>query len=271
MENNCIKLVVMDMDGTLLSERGVITPATKEALLAARHKGVQLAICSGRNCLNISELMCEAGLCDCHVLSLNGSYCLERTFGPVMADHRLGEKSLKRIIPLLDESGLIYAAFQGERVLDPGEAPENGDRLWAYPAVHGREALEKALPVGVNKLVVIEPTRYERLARLKERLAGVPGLCVTSSWVNNLELMPEGCSKGTAVRELAERLKLPISQVMALGDQDNDIEMLRAAGLSVAMGNASEGAKQAAKTTTDTNARDGVAKAIRRYVLEESL
>ncbi len=271
MKKNDIRLIVLDMDGTLLNERGVITSATKEALLAARAKGVHLAICSGRNCDNISNMMLDTGLDDCHVLSLNGAYCLDKPYGRVTADHRLAAPAAKQIVRILDESGLTYAAFQARIVLEPSEIPLRDDSYWGFPARRGRATLQEALPQGVNKLVVIEEKRFELLDRLRERLAGIDGLCVTSSWVNNLELMPVGCSKGTAVQELAEHLGLPLEQVMALGDQDNDIEMLMVAGLGVAMGNASENARRAAKATTETNGRDGVAQAIRRYVLEGSL
>ena len=119
---------------------------------------------------------------------------------------------------------------------------------------------------GINKIVCVEddPAVLEVVRKELEKLQG---LQVTSSWVNNLELMPAGVDKGLAVRELAQHLGLALPEVMVIGDYANDLSMFHCAGFAVAMGNASKAVKSAAHAITLTNAEDGVAYAIRKWAL----
>ena len=83
----------------------------------------------------------------------------------------------------------------------------------------------------------------------------------------NIEIMPAGMDKGKGVRDMARAMGVSMDQVMALGDENNDIPMLRAAGFGVAMGNASEETKNAARFITASNAEEGFALALETYVL----
>ena len=158
------------------------------------------------------------------------------------------------------------AAFQGD--------PPARDIFWcaqwddprAPRILKGEEAVRRALEGRVNKFVCIEEDP-ERLHALGRRLETLPGLEITSSWADNYELMPRGVSKGRAVQELAEQMGIGPDQVMTLGDFDNDLSMIEYAGFGTAMGNASPRVKAAAKYVTLTNDEDGVAAAIRKFVL----
>ena len=112
---------------------------------------------------------------------------------------------------------------------------------------------------------VMQPHGFLRQHR--RRLETLPGLEITSSWADNYELMPQGVSKGRAVKELAEKMGIGPDQVMTVGDFDNDLSMIEYAGYGTAMGNATPKVKAAAKYVTLTNDEDGVAAAIRKYVL----
>ena len=100
-------------------------------------------------------------------------------------------------------------------------------------------------------------------------LHSIPGVEINSSWWDNLEIMAAGVHKGAALRCLAQRLEIPLDEVMAIGDNENDLPMLQVAGLPVAMGNAVESVKQQCAFVTATNDEDGVARAVRRFVLHE--
>jgi hypothetical protein len=91
---------------------------------------------------------------------------------------------------------------------------------------------------------------------------------ITNSHPCNLELNPKGISKASGMRKVCELLGITMSEVVAMGDSMNDLSMIRAAGLGVAMGNAQDGVKAAADLVTATNDEHGVAKVIREYVLE---
>jgi len=134
-----------------------------------------------------------------------------------------------------------------------------------------RAALFIMAETGISKLVYVEMDHPERLTALRSALMRIPGVDVTSSWFTNLEIMPKNIHKGFAVRRLAARLGIRMDQVIAFGDNDNDALMLSEVGYGVAMGNAADAARRAALYTTDTNLRDGVAKALRRFILTDSL
>ena len=134
------------------------------------------------------------------------------------------------------------------------------------------EQAEKLLARGVNKYMIFsidDPVPLQALrARMEKEL---PRVEVSTSWVNNLEVNPKDANKAVALTALADSLNIPMSQVMAIGDNDNDIPMLRVAGVAVAMGNATANAKAAAHYETLPNSDGGVAAAIRALALGESI
>ena len=100
---------------------------------------------------------------------------------------------------------------------------------------------------------------------MRQKLALIPGILVSSSIGNNLEINAEGADKGSALMRLADALGIDRGETMAFGDGENDISMLRMAGLGVAMDNAQEPVKKAADYITGSNNDSGVASAIRRF------
>ncbi len=269
----------MDMDGTLLNERRAVSRENAEALREAARRGVHIALCSGRMTADLSCFALDAGLTDCHILGLNGACCLERPDAAPPCDiHLMDASALARCADVLHEGGMTFACFQPNRVIICDGAEPRNDLMWggnleranAPEYLHGWDEIKRHLPEGMCKLVCIANARSERLSVIRARLLPIPGLSVTASWSDNLELMPEGVSKGSAVRELAQRLGVPRESVMTLGDYDNDLPMIEYAGWGVAMGNASERVRGAARYVTLTNDQSGVAHAIRKLALSDS-
>lgn len=104
------------------------------------------------------------------------------------------------------------------------------------------------------------------LAEALAEINQLPGIHITRSAENNFEIMPEGVNKGLALQELTQVMGITMDEVMAIGDSDNDSDMLRIAGMPVVMGNGDEAVKKLAKYVTDTNDNDGVAKAIYKFI-----
>jgi Cof subfamily protein (haloacid dehalogenase superfamily) len=142
-----------------------------------------------------------------------------------------------------------------------------GNLLYTY----GMEGILSQRELGTNKIVYIDREDPARLARIREQIMKIPGVEVTSSWNNNIEIMPRDVHKGTALRALSDMLHIEQSRVMAIGDNDNDIPMLKWAGYGISMGNSSDGAKAAAEFETEDNENAGVAKAIRRFALDTGM
>lgn len=107
----------------------------------------------------------------------------------------------------------------------------------------------------------------EVIAHLKDDLSELDTITVTSSAINNLEISAKGVSKEIGVRKVCDYLQFEREDVMAIGDNLNDLQLLQYAGLGIAMGNADDQIKRIADHVTDTNEHDGVATAIKRYLL----
>lgn len=119
----------------------------------------------------------------------------------------------------------------------------------------------------IYKFIFLDEDRG-KLQNLRNRLSEIKDINVCSSWSNNIEVVDKEVSKGNSLRYLCEKLDIQEKQVIAIGDNENDLSMLNYAGLSVAMGNGEEIVKSSADIVTSSNDEDGVAKVIEKYILK---
>lgn len=279
-----IRLIAMDMDGTLLTrinpETACIPPENAAALHIAHERGVHLALASGRMPDDASFYAKDAGL-PMHIIALNGGMTLDGPLGTPTASHLLPEKTARRLVEILRDEPLEVAVFGAWEVVALREHPlswaravlgtyygREGGRL-TYRS--GGEGLEALLPHAA-KVVVLSDGNIPALEQAKARIRQeFPDLAIYASWFDNFEVNPPHVDKGTALTELAASLEIPMSQVMAIGDNGNDVSMIRAAGVGVAMGSGSEAAKAAADVITLSNEEHGVAAVIRALILGENV
>lgn len=279
MQTTDIRLIVMDMDGTLLNSHGQISPGNRDALLAAREKGIHLAIGSGRSPGDIAAFASENGLNDCALLSLNGAYCQLAPNAPAFANHTLPDETAEMLQSILRPTKTTYGFFAQNTVSIFENGATVNENFWfshmegpyAPVLLRGEEGFQSMLHNchGVNKLMCAASTQHA-MDDVLYQLQTLDSLDLFMSWPLNLEIMPRGIGKGLAVQELAEHLGLNASQVMTIGDYDNDLSMIEYAGWSVAMGNACDSIRRAAKYSTLSNDEDGVAYAIRQYALKNA-
>ncbi len=268
-----IRLIATDLDGTLLDTEGAISPRSADAVRRAREKGVIVCIATGRIHSTCAHFHRELGL-DSPIIAVNGAWIqhceeiLERHPLPQDAFEdglRIAEK--REVSPMaVIEDKMAYLA-EDKRYLDVLLGFYE-DRSCFMELNSRAEMIERMRASGCERLTFIGADTgvlSSLRAELTERFAGQ--LEVSSSWATNIEIGKAGISKGYAVGRLAEIFRIPREEVMTLGDHDNDVSMLRYAGYSVAMGNACEAAKAAARYETDTNGDEGFAKALERFVL----
>ena len=268
-----IRLIAMDMDGTLLNPAQQLSEGNRQALLEAQQAGIQLAICSGRMPGDSALFALENGLEHMAILGLNGGCCQRSPKAAPYVNHLLSVETALACCERFTQQGITFGLFLQNHVVVFQGAAEMRRCDWGShwdepgaPEMSFGGDLSALAAQGINKIVCVEDDP-RTLAALRKELEGLAGLQVTSSWINNLELMPAGVDKGLAVKELAQKLGLEASQVMVIGDYHNDLSMFRYAGFPVAMGNAPLEVKAAARAITISNAEDGVACAIRRWVL----
>ena len=267
-----IRLIAMDLDGTLLQRDGTLLPSAVQALKRARERGITVAIASGRYPENAALVFLDNGL-DGPVIGINGASVTDRAMGDCLFLHVMKDDTARMTREILDKCGVDYLLFSHKLVTTSQEGLRHhseisdGQRIGRLGRVafrHGQRAVDEALEQGVCKYYVFNNGRLDQVAKA---LASVPCLTVTRSNPQNLELMPQGVDKGSGIRELTRRLGIPLKNVMAFGDEDNDLPILTQVGFGVAMGNAPEHVKNACRYVTAPFDEDGVGQAVIRYAL----
>lgn len=278
-----IRLIAVDLDGTLLNSKVEISAASREALRAAAERGVEIAIVTGRRFHSARTLLTPLGFPltlissnGARISSLDGDAC-HRNFLPAATARKVLESTpafRPYAVVIYDIPGPGQVTMQSDGALD---GPLGWYRKNAPEALREVPDLEAAtLPECRDVIQVLfsgPPPKVEAAAPL---LAASPlSADLSLTWTRYparnmvlLDVMNRGCTKGHALRIWAERRGIQPAEVMALGDNHNDREMLEFAGRPVVMGNAEPGVCCEGWATTLSNDEDGVALAIRQYVLE---
>ena len=265
-----IRLIALDVDGTLLTSKGTVPEGAVRAIRAAREKGVRVVIATGRSAQEAVWLTGLAG-CDDRAVVLGGAAVCDAVSGRFLRRWDIPGESAARVLEILRGQPLYSMVFAGEaNLLDPSSY-SYFERNYRYPAYMDSTVVAEDVAAwirehGAQLTKIYAQGGPEAFPPLVEGLRKLPGVALTSSGSNNFEVVPAGADKGKALCLLAAEWGIAPENVAAIGDSDNDLAMLRAVGWPVAMGNASDEVKAAARLVTDTNDRDGVAKAIWKLI-----
>ena len=273
-----IKIIALDMDGTLLDSQKNVSERNRRALTACAEKGIWVVPATGRAGHGIApEIKALPGVR--YAIATNGGVVTDLLEGRNLKTCAISNEQTLSILRRLDEYPAMYDPYiEGWAITQP-EFIEHLDRYGLSPVMQRMvHATRRTVP---NIIRYVEETKKEaekinvffgeehmgERERLRRELEQIEGLFVSSSLPNNLEINREEATKGNALLWLADYLNIPHSSVMAFGDRENDVSMLRAAGIGVAMGNAIDKAKEAAAYVTSSNDDDGVAAALEYFVL----
>ncbi|MBI3454302.1 MAG: Cof-type HAD-IIB family hydrolase [Candidatus Rokubacteria bacterium] len=262
------RLVVADLDGTMRSRALGITPGVRAAVAAAQARGVRVCVATGRMWPSAAPWVKALGA-DSPVILYNGGQVFDFVAGRVLFDRRLPRAVARQALALLRREGRGQVhLYLNDRVYverpDPVTEAYAADDGVAYEVVPAFEPLLSEDPY--KMLVIGPPDRMEALGRAV-REAGVP-VHVVQSEPQYLEILPAGVSKGAALRAMLAALGIPAEEVVAVGDNWNDLEMIEAAGLGVAMGHAPAGVRARADHVCGTSEEEGFREAIERFVLD---
>lgn len=267
-----IKLVAIDIDGTLVNNQRIITPKVAESLKKARQQGVYIVLCTGRPLMGVEKYLTELELlgAEDYAITYNGGLVVNTNTGEVVVEQGLTRaqylevdtlaRSLNVHLHTSDKSA-IYTSNR-----DISRYTINEAFLVDMP-VRYRTPEEIANEVQPVKMMMIDEPEY-----LNEVIEKIPAeyfekYNLVKSTPFYLEVLNKETSKGNAVRALADKLGIAQAEVMAIGDEENDLTMIDYAGLGVAMGNATEAVKKISQAIVGTNEEDGVSQAIERFVL----
>jgi hydroxymethylpyrimidine pyrophosphatase-like HAD family hydrolase len=288
--SSATRLVVTDLDGTLLDPAGRLSPRTRQVVDELRRRGVSLALATSRRLSGVWAIAQELGG-PLWLIVYDGALTQAYPTARVLAQRTLPPAQGQRAAQIMAEAGLQpiaqHAGAAGEQLL---VAPNGGHSAWADDYLSRNAQQVEYVPVArlcagqpqALRLVAFGPVRRIRTAARavarelavgeaikSEAVIGTQVLPLGSYGAAELTVFAAGVSKGSAMSQLAVELGIPLSQVLAVGDGLNDVSMLRIAGTSVAMAGAPPVVLRAARHRAGSNAEDGAARALERFVLDQ--
>lgn len=268
------KLLVLDVDGTLLNEKKEITPRTQAALLKVQQMGVHIVLASGRPTNGVLPLAkaLELNHYGGYVLSYNGGQILNAQTGELLFEKRIDPEMLPYIDKKAKKNDFAIFTYHKDCLLT--DKPENEhvqqEAALSHMRVVGVDDFVEAIDFSPCKCMLVSDDE-EALVGLenhwKKRLDGV--LDVFRSEPYFLEVVPPFIDKGNTLGVLLSKLSILPEEVVAIGDGVCDVTMLQLAGLGIAMGNAQDSVKACADITTLSNDAEGVAVAVEKAILAE--
>ncbi|MDR0880672.1 MAG: HAD family hydrolase [Clostridioides sp.] len=262
------KLVVSDMDGTLLDGTQEITTQNKDAIDMILENDMKFAIASGRMYCSAKNHVDYLNT-DIPIIACNGAM-IKSTSGELIYSNTIETEVALKILEILDKHDVYYQAQHSELLFSKdlgSKGRGESQKLKAYMktldnVVTKKDFTEDILKNNILKFTVMDEANPERLVGIREELSKIKGIKMTSSMTCNIEIMSEDVDKGIALDMLAKHLNICSDEIIAVGDNYNDIEMLKYAGLGVAMGNAQEDVKKIADFITTSNDESGFANAV---------
>ena len=266
------KLLAVDLDDTLLNEKFVISARNRAAIQKADARGIMVTLATGRMFRSALPFARELGI-DLPLVTYHGALIKQAGSGNVL-QHRAVPLSLALKILEYSEEQKVHVNLYLDDNLYVQEENENSAyylRIASIPiqAVGPLPPFLKQHRVEPTKLTMID-MQADRLDAVQSELRQLfsPGLSILQSRPKFLEITHQEATKGQALRFLAEKQGIARESIVAIGDSYNDVDMLRFAGLGVAVANAPEDVKKAADLVTRANTDDGVAAFIEEYLLD---
>ena len=276
---NAVKLIALDLDGTLFNSQSQISAHNIDTIKKANEAGATVVISTGRpyNGLPFEQLK-GSGIR--FAITTNGSAIYEIESGKCLFEEAMDEEIILPILDFLLTKDIHMDAFIGGKGYTPVQCVAAGQKLANPPALkhyilNTRVRVDN-LPLFIheNQLKVQKMTLnfypeggiFKDREEVRKYLKSNPAVTTVSGGYNNLEFTRADVNKGVGLQKMAQLLDIPVAQTMAVGDTENDLAIIRAAGVGVAMGNATAAVKSAADYITTSNDEDGVAAAIAHFL-----
>lgn len=265
------KMIVLDLDDTLLRDDHTISDRTIEALMKAQESGVKVVLASGRPTFGMLPIADELSLAKygSFILSFNGGKIINYETKEELFSSTLPLTAVKKLYDISQREGIHIHTYVGHEIITESDNPYTKieSQLTNLPINLVTSFVEAVQEEVVKSLMVGEPDKIKLVTeKLQAELA--EEFSVMRSKPFFLEFTEKGVTKGTSLNQLIKHLGIKREEVIAIGDSYNDQEMIEFAGLGVAMGNAPDDIKKIADHVTATNMNDGVAIVVEEFVLK---
>lgn len=241
-----IKLIALDMDGTLLNSKHEVSPGNRQAIKEAMEKGIHVVLSTGRPLSNCRDYATSLELSS-YLITVNGSEIWGEN-GELVERHVIDPDIIEWLQHLAQTHDTMFWAVSSVGYWRSSVPNDVHQYSW--------------LKFGFNT------EDDEKRAKIWQQLMNNKRLEVSNSSPTNIEVNAKGVNKAQAIRNICRRLGISMEEVMTAGDSLNDLAMITEAGCGIAMGNAQETVKKAANWVTATNDEDGVALAIKKFALK---
>ncbi|MGY3703639.1 sugar-phosphatase [Vagococcus martis] len=270
-----IKMVTIDIDGTLVNSERKLTPKVKETIKKASDLGIDIVLTTGRPSIGVIDLVKELGLENDHsfIITYNGGMIQNAGTKEVILRHSLSLEDYQDVELLSRKLGVhfhtqdadtMYTANTDISPYTINEAMITGIPLQYKPVNDMTKDIKLVKAMMIDHEDVLDAAIKKIPQEYYDRFS------IVKSAPYYLEILDPKATKGESVKELAQYLNIKQEEVMAIGDNENDLSMIEYAGIGVAMGNALESVKNIADKITKTNDDDGVAYAINEWVLNDN-
>lgn len=271
-----IRMIGLDLDGTLLTRDKRLSRENAEALYEADRRGIIIVPVTGRPYSGIPEEVMELPFIK-YTITSNGAVTYDSSKKRTIRERYMTVQTARSVLEQVREQNLIREYFTGgygfhdedtELLLRArfGQTPVIGYLRRSRKLVDDFLGSLSEVRGGIENISIMcrEPEKKEEIL---ERIRRVQGIRIINPWPTDLEITSDRADKGEALIELGRTLGIAREEIMAMGDGNNDIGLMKAAGLSVAMGNSDPEILSEADHVTEDNEHDGVAAAIRKYAL----
>ncbi len=279
-----VQLIALDLDGTVLSPTGHVTPRTRKAIRGVIDAGIQVCIATGRSWWESRQVIAEAQLEGPGVF-VGGAIVNDMPSGRSMAHTKMRPVDAREICHIMDECGSAAMVMQDAFHADvewlisaelemPPTVPEwlarHGSSFRRAPGLRSA-AHDWTIRVSTVASYEQSATMFDRLSRQLADRVYLHQITIPTTGARVLEVFDASVNKWTGVRQIAELLGVPEANVIAVGDDMNDLHMLEHAAVGVAMGNANAEVKSIADGEIDSHANDGLAKFLEQLLAGDAL
>lgn len=272
------KMVCIDMDGTLLGKRRRISKEDKRVIKEIHDRGVEIVVTTGRIYNNAAYYSHILGV-KSPVIAANGAIVRNKDDNKIIYENPINTNDCIKLIELLYKMKMFFHFYTLDGIYCSDNLTKVATKIYMTKQI-GYENLK------INYFVINDLKKWEeifeknkgkitkciafsidpkKIQKVKEMLNGFSNIVYYGSGSRSVEINNRGVSKGNAVKALADYYGFKREEIVCIGDNENDISMIKYAGVGVAMGNAIDPLKKLADYITDTNKKNGVSKAIKRF------
>lgn len=270
------KMLVMDIDGTLLPKDKTISQKNREAIKAASDMGIKVVVSTGRLYASAYLLTRAFGNTVKSIISSNGAQITREDIGRVVYEKPMKENDIFKILNLCAKYNAECLFHSGDTIFAPkkpfyfdmlNQGATDDRKVKFQPADDSN--WERIIRLNEGKILkgVIMDNDIEKISLIKKDIMGSMDVEVAQMSDDCIEITHKGVSKGNAVKHLTDIYGICMDEVICIGDNENDISMIRHAGLGIAMGNGNDIIKRVADFVTLTDENDGVAYAVEKFIL----